>query len=279
VQDLPNVNEHKTSEPSLYYLGYNPLNFTILANVTDANLQSVNITLWAPNNSVVLNNSNATIYEEDWYTTTNISLDQYGQWNYTIIAWDFDGYNDTVLGFIKVLNISMQMNTSIAEDSDIINVQGHISDLDGSDLANTSFCIYINYSSGSELYNCSIPWWQNDWLYRKILRIDNFIDVRFNHTLTLVNLSTSSLIEQGKMSSDCGDVRFVDSENREIPYTMETSTCDSSNTLFWVWTNLTKQANTSLYAYYGNEDALFKTDYDNPDDSLRLLMHFDKSSE
>ena len=44
-------------------------------------------------------------YLLDWFNSTKTTLDQYGQWNYTIIAWDTDGYNDTVKGHIKLLQI------------------------------------------------------------------------------------------------------------------------------------------------------------------------------
>ncbi len=279
IFDIPNINEHTTSQPSLYYLGHTPLNFTITANVTDANLVSVNFTLIAPNGTLVLNKTNSTTYYEDWFNSTNISLDQYGLWEYTITAWDSDGFNDTVVGYIKVLNLSMQMNTSIAEVSDTINVQGHLSDLDGSDLANTSLCIHINYSSDSQLYNCSVSWWHNGWPYRKEIVVDNLVSTGFNYTIALVNLTTSSLISEGKVNSDCGNIRFSDTQGTELLYTIETSTCDSDNTLFWVWGNWTEDQNTTAWAYYGNDDAYLKRDYINPDDSLWLLMHFDRSTE
>ena len=44
---------------------------------------------------------------------------------------------------------------------------------------------------------------------------------------------------EGKINADCGDVRFIDANDNELDYTLETSTCNSANTLFWVWGNWT----------------------------------------
>jgi len=56
------------------------------------------------------------------------------------------------------------------------------------------------------------------------------------------------------------------------------ATCNTSQTLFWVWINLTGNANTTIYAYYGKSDATLPTDYTNPDEDLILYLHLDNSS-
>ena len=52
------------------------------------NLVSVNFTLTAPNGTNVIENVNATANNGTDWNSTSFTLDQYGQWNYTIIAWD-----------------------------------------------------------------------------------------------------------------------------------------------------------------------------------------------
>jgi hypothetical protein len=80
------------------------------------------------------------------------------------------------------------------------------------------------------------------------------------------------------MRNDCGDVRFVDGNGNLLPYTLENSTCNSANTIFWVWANLTASSSTDIYAYYNNPDATLPLDYISPDSSLDLLMHFDNDT-
>ena len=57
-------------------------------------------------------------------------------------------------------------------------------------------------------------WWNTSWLYRKPITIDN---TQNPNTLTdyqvLITLDTQTLISQGKMRSDCGDIRFTDSRS------------------------------------------------------------------
>jgi len=80
------------------------------------------------------------------------------------------------------------------------------------------------------------------------------------------------------MRADCGDVRFATMNHTELPYTLETSTCNSTDTIFWVWSNLTGKANTTIFVYYGNSSAMLPTSYTKPDDKMILYMHFDNDS-
>lgn len=279
IQDLPNINSYRTDPGALYYLGRDPINFTLTANATDPDLYSVNFTLIAPNGTYLINNVNATSSIDDWFNSTKITLDQYGQWNYSIIAWDTDGYNDTVYGFVKLLQITENLNTSIADENHKVRISGHINDENGDDLENTALCIWLNNSFAEPLYNCRDEWWNTLWVYRKNISIENSRSATVNNSIGLVNFSTLSLISENKMNSDCGDIRFTTNNNEELEYTLETSTCDSANTLFWVWGNFTKEANTTIWAYYGNSQASLKTNYTNPDSNLKVYMHFDRSVE
>ncbi len=71
-----------------------------------------------------------------------------------------------------------------------------------------------------------------------------------------ITLDTASLISSGKMRSDCGDIRFYDENNNELPYWIEDGTCNSANTKIWVKVPyIPASSSTTIYLYYGNPDA------------------------
>ena len=97
----------------------------------------------------------------------------------------------------------------------------------------------------------------NSWGYRKPITIDNS---RNANTLTdyqvLVTLDTRSLISQGKMRSDCGDIRFTDSDGSTLLSYWIESGCNSANTKIWVKVpNIPASSTKTIYVYYGNPSA------------------------
>jgi len=68
-----------------------------------------------------------------------------------------------------------------------------------------------------------------------------------------VNLDTASLISAGKMRSDCGDIRFYDSDGATpLNYWIE-GQCNSSSTLIWVKVpSIPASSKKTIYLYYGN---------------------------
>ena len=183
------------------------------------------------------------------------------------------------------MNVTEALSPNVTTANQNVIVYGHINFSDGEDVSDAEISIYLN---GTNILNNSIfvssnkygsGWWNISWIYRTKVETELTVSSGSNNTIVLINFSTISHISEGKMNSDCGDVRFTDTNGTELSYTLETSTCNTSNTIFWVWTNLTGNANTTIYAYYGNSDTNLKTDYTNPDDSLVLYMHFDNSSE
>ncbi len=69
-------------------------------------------------------------------------------------------------------------------------------------------------------------------------------------------LDTTSLISANKMRSDCGDIRFTDSEDSALlDYWLEGS-CNDANTRFWVRVPVIPASSTKrIYMYYGNPSA------------------------
>ncbi|MEM4161256.1 MAG: DUF2341 domain-containing protein, partial [Thermoplasmata archaeon] len=94
------------------------------------------------------------------------------------------------------------------------------------------------------------------WPYYRAVRLDNRAnpETLWNYTVNLT-LDTASLIAQGKMRSDCGDIRFTDANGVQIPYWIE-SGINTNTTLIWVKVPLIEDATTTtIYLFYGNLSA------------------------
>jgi hypothetical protein len=181
------------------------------------------------------------------------------------------------------INITMNLNPNPATPSQNVSIYGHLNHSTGINISYNTIYLYINdslhyYNNNTWVLENSTPWWNTSWKYRTQINITSLISSNLNNVIVLVNLSTSNLISQNKMNADCGDTRFGDINGNELQYTLENSTCNSANTTYWVWMNLTGNANNTIYAYYGNNASTLKTDYTNPDEKLELLMHLDNSS-
>ncbi|MEM5854215.1 MAG: DUF2341 domain-containing protein [Candidatus Aenigmatarchaeota archaeon] len=117
-------------------------------------------------------------------------------------------------------------------------------------------------------------WWNSTWQYRRNITINNTAN---SNTLTdyqvLVILDTASLISAGKMRSDCGDIRFIDSdETTLLPHYIFTNQtnyislsyswgiygCNSTTTFIRVKVpNIPANSIKTIYMYYGNPDATY----------------------
>jgi len=105
--------------------------------------------------------------------------------------------------------------------------------------------------------------WLSGWKYRLLIKIDN---VRYTtasewqpENLTdyqiLVTVDTASLIKQGKMRPDAGDIRFTDENGTLLPYWIE-SGINTSSTRIWVRIPYIPANSTrSIFMYYNNPSA------------------------
>ncbi|MFC1769237.1 DUF2341 domain-containing protein [Nanoarchaeota archaeon] len=171
------------------------------------------------------------------------------------------------------MNVFLTLNPSLVDTGETYYAQGRVNFTDGTNVTNHPINIFIN---GTPLSGEN--WWGGEWSYRNELEVESTVSSSLYNVTTLVNFSTSDKISEGKMNSDCSDVRFVNSNGVELNYTLETSTCDTTNTIFWVWSNLTGSSNNSIDVYYGNSGASLETAYTVTDPALFLLMHLDNSS-
>jgi len=104
--------------------------------------------------------------------------------------------------------------------------------------------------------------WLSGWAYRRPVRIDNSQNPNnLTYYQVLVTVDTAFLIAQGKMRSDCGDIRFTDSDGVTLlPYWIE-SGINTSTTKIWVKVpSIPASSFYTIYMYYGNPSALPASD-------------------
>jgi len=99
-------------------------------------------------------------------------------------------------------------------------------------------------------------WWDSNWRYRIPITIqersgNNLIDYPIN-----ITIDTASLISQGKMRADCGDIRFTyvypNGTEVRIPYWLDYG-CNTQNTRIWVKVpSIPANGQVTIYMYYGN---------------------------
>jgi len=96
------------------------------------------------------------------------------------------------------------------------------------------FFSIFTFNYFSSLSKSQSPDWLEGWQYRREITITNpgsYLD----HYQIMITLDTVSLIAEGKMREDCGDIRFADSDGVTLlNYWVNPSTCNSPSTEIWV---------------------------------------------
>ncbi|MFH1590898.1 MAG: DUF2341 domain-containing protein [archaeon] len=163
-------------------------------------------------------------------------------------------FNDTWLLGLFNLTITATDTTSAVTISDTINFTISADMRLGMKTANDSYGQnqYVNLSSAED------RWWSTSWIYAQDL---NVTGIRINMTDFQLNLSldTGTMYTNGKIRSDCGDIRFVQynessSTYMVLPHWME-GTCNTSTsgtTMYWIKLSRLESPYTSLEMYYGN---------------------------
>jgi len=102
-----------------------------------------------------------------------------------------------------------------------------------------------------------------DWDYMREVTIDN---TQNSNTLSdfqvQITLDTASLISNGKMKSDCGDIRVYDPNTDSLlPYWVESE--NTSNTKIWVKVpSIPGGGKKTIYLFYGNPSATSQSNGD-----------------
>jgi len=103
--------------------------------------------------------------------------------------------------------------------------------------------------------------WLSGWQYRRPITIDNSGSTELTDFQVKITVDTASLISEGKMNSDCSDMRFTDDSDTELPYWIE-GPCNDSQTVVWVKVPSIPTSGTTIYMYYGNSSATDASDGD-----------------
>ena len=99
-------------------------------------------------------------------------------------------------------------------------------------------------------------WWNSSWSYKRQINITEQSGNSLTNYQVMLSINTTELYNEGKIRSDCGDIRFVDStETIELPYWIEVCDVTGGNSTIWVKVNLSASSTTTIYMYYGNSDA------------------------
>lgn len=124
------------------------------------------------------------------------------------------------------------------------------------------------YLSGS-IRQAENLWWNPDWNYRREIVVSYSGSPVSGYQLSFT-LDTQSLISEGKMRGDCGDIRIVKGEE-ELPVYVEN--CNSPDTVIWFRTDI---PTSPLYLYYGNPSAPSTSD---PESVFDFFDNFDDLSK
>ncbi|MHA1329652.1 MAG: DUF2341 domain-containing protein [Candidatus Hodarchaeales archaeon] len=117
----------------------------------------------------------------------------------------------------------------------------------------TSFFLFFILFFVNKTYAWSSTYF--DWQYRKEITITEQSGNTLTDYQVMLTIDTASLISQGKMNSDCSDIRFTDENDNPLSYWIE-SGCNSANTKIWVKVpNISASSTATIYMYYGNPSA------------------------
>ncbi|MEM3126745.1 MAG: DUF2341 domain-containing protein [Candidatus Woesearchaeota archaeon] len=100
--------------------------------------------------------------------------------------------------------------------------------------------------------------------YFNVISINNAFGSSLTDYQVKITLDTASLISAGKMKSDCGDIRVLDSDGTTIiPHWIELnpsweggSTCNTLSTVIWVKVPLIPTGSKIIYVSYGDPSAI-----------------------
>ena len=76
---------------------------------------------------------------------------------------------------------------------------------------------------GGKTTKVSAAWWDDAWHYRKAISITNSSGSNLTDFQVSISIGTSQLIADGKMQTDCDDIRITDINGNLLPYWIETT--------------------------------------------------------
>ena len=97
-------------------------------------------------------------------------------------------------------------------------------------------------------------WYNSGWFYRRPITVSNPTGSTITDAEVLIVIDTEALTTT-KLRSDCGDLRFVDSDDSTLLTYWIEGGCDTTTTQVWVRIPSLPAGGKTIYVYYGNPAA------------------------
>lgn len=103
--------------------------------------------------------------------------------------------------------------------------------------------------------NVEAAWFDTGWGFRQKMPVNNTsgstqVDFQID-----VTINTATLVTNGKLQSNCQDIRFTDQSGKVLPYWIEPTTCNTTTTKIWIKVPTIHTSGTDIFYYYGNPSA------------------------
>jgi hypothetical protein len=203
--------------------------------------------------AVIVWRTHSTDYESSATTVSRTAFTDYSETRttnpYTGEPWTWDEVNNleigaraTQLGSADTIQVSEFW--IVVDYTPPINVSGYAYENDGT--TPWSGCDGVTKNIALVI---STPY------YRRPITITNTTSSLTDYQV-LVTLDTQSLISARKMRSDCGDIRFTDSDGETLLNYWIESGCNTTSTKIWVKVpNIPANSSKTIYVYYGDPSA------------------------
>lgn len=120
------------------------------------------------------------------------------------------------------------------------------------------FLLGLVLYSLTQVKEVAAQWWDETWLYRRVIEISNSNAEELTDFQVSLTIDTATLIADGKMQSNCGDLRITDWDGNLLPHWIEEGNpgCNSTHTKVWVKVPTIYRGNnaTAIFVYYGNSN-------------------------
>jgi len=177
------------------------------------------------------------------YQTKQVTFEGHGT--------DSDG---SITGYNWRSSIDGQLSTSQSFTTSELSIETHtiffkVQDDDGEWSQETTTELTIKQPEQS-------GWWNDKWLYRRELLVTEQSGQSLTQYPVLLTLDTASLIQAGKLRTDCSDLRIIDqTSQQEIPYAIRDINTENTEIVFKIPELGAHESSTNLHLYYGNPDA------------------------
>jgi hypothetical protein len=129
---------------------------------------------------------------------------------------------------------------------------------------------------GGKTTTVSAAWWDDMWHYRKAISVSNSSGSNLTDFQVAISVGTSQLVADGKMQSDCDDIRITDINGNLLPHWIHPDfPCNTDTTKIFVKVPSIPTSNATIFLYYGNFTA---TNSQNPSDVFYFWDDFNGST-